>query len=124
MEHLEHFNGIVLSLAWILTQQHGIRGGNCLFKTPGNGISETLNFKMSLVASAFQNLCLWCEFQSYLLLIISLSLKNFLTALLTTLRSVFFFQGVMDKFAIVCRCLKPDIFHRKFYSIWIHVDRA
>ena len=67
MECLEHFKGIVLSLACILTKQHGIRGGNCLLKTPGNGISETLNFKISLVAMALKNLCLWCEFQSRLL---------------------------------------------------------
>ena len=67
MERLEHFKGIVLSLACILTKQHGIRGGNCLLKTPGNGISETLNFKISLVAMALKNLCLWCEFQSRLL---------------------------------------------------------
>ena len=40
---------------------------------------ETLNFKMSLDASALKNLCLWCEFR--LLPIISLLPKNFLTAL-------------------------------------------
>ena len=34
-------------------------------KTPGNAISETLNFKMSLDALAFKNLCLWREFQSH-----------------------------------------------------------
>ena len=49
--------------------------------TPGNGISETLNSKMSLDALALKNLYFWCEFQSRLLLIISLPLKNFLTAL-------------------------------------------
>ena len=38
-------------------------------------------FQMSLDASAFKNLCLWCEFQSSLLFITSLLLKNFLTAL-------------------------------------------
>ena len=55
--------------------------------TPGNAISETLNFKMSLDALVLKNLCLWCEFQSRLLFIISLLLKNFLTALLTALIS-------------------------------------
>ena len=52
------------------------------FRTPRNGISETLNSKLSLIASALKNLCLWCEFQSCLLFIISLPLKNFLTALI------------------------------------------
>ena len=55
--------------------------------TPGNAISETLNFKMFLDALVLKNLCLWCEFQSRLLFIISLLLKNFLTALLTALIS-------------------------------------
>ena len=50
---------------------------------PGNSISETLNFKMSLDASALKNVCLWCKFQSCLLFIISLLLKTFLTALET-----------------------------------------
>ena len=52
-----------------------------LLKTPGNRVSETLNSKMSLDASVLKNLCLWCEFQSRLLFVISLPLKNFLTAL-------------------------------------------
>ena len=47
---------------------------------PGNTISETLIFKMSLDASALKSLCFWCEFQSRVLFIISLLLKNFLTA--------------------------------------------
>ena len=82
VERLGHFNDIILSLACILTKQHGVRGGKFLLKSPGNAISETLNFKMSLDASALKNLCLWCEFQSHLLFIISLLLKTFLTALL------------------------------------------
>ena len=45
---LGHFDGIVPSLACILTKQHGVRGGKYLFKTFGNAISETLLFKMSL----------------------------------------------------------------------------
>ena len=73
---------IILSLACILTKQYGVRGGKFLLKTPGNAISETLNFKMSLDASVLKNLYLWCKFQSHLLFIISLLLKNFLTALL------------------------------------------
>ena len=72
---------IVPSLPCILAKQHGVSGGKYLLKTPGNAISETLNFKMSLDASTLKNLCLWCEFQNYLLFIISLLLKNFLTAL-------------------------------------------
>ena len=82
VERLGHFNGIILSLECILIKQHGVRGGKFLLKSPGNANSETLNFKMSLDASALKNLCLWCEFQSHLLFIISLLLKTFLTALL------------------------------------------
>ena len=52
VEHLRHFYGIVPSLACILTKQHGVRGGKYLLKTPGNTISETLNFKISLDASS------------------------------------------------------------------------
>ena len=60
---LGHFdsllNGIVPSLARILTKQHGIRGGGeYLLKTPENAISETLNFKMSLHATTLKNVCL------------------------------------------------------------------
>ena len=62
-------------------KQHSIRCGKYLLKTPGNAISETLNFKMSLDALAVKNLCLWCEFQRHLLFIISLLLENMLTAL-------------------------------------------
>ena len=82
VERLGHFNGIILSLACVLTKRHDFRGGKFLLKSPGNAISETLNFKMSLDASALKNLCLWCEFQSHLLFIISLLLKTLLTALL------------------------------------------
>ena len=84
MECLQHFDGIVPSVASILTKQHSIRCGKYLLKTPGNAISETLNFKLSLDVSALKNLCLWCEFQSRLLFIISLLLENFLTALGST----------------------------------------
>ena len=85
LERLGHFDGIVPSLACILMKQRGIRGGKYLLKTPGNAISEALNFKMSLDVSALKNLCLWWEFQSRLLFIISLLLKNFLTALMIIL---------------------------------------
>ena len=61
------------SLVCILTKQHGIQGGKCLLKTPGNAIFVTQNFKMSLVSLTLKNLCLWCEFQSRLLFIISLA---------------------------------------------------
>ena len=81
LERLRHFDGIRPSLACILMKQHCVRGGKYLLKTPGKTISETLNFKMSLDAVALKNLCLRCEFQSRLLLIINLLLKNVLTAL-------------------------------------------
>ena len=86
-ECLGHFNGIVPSLACILTKQHGVCGGKYFLKSPANTISETLNYKMSLDASAIKNLCFWCKFQSRLLFIISLLLfdspfKNILTALI------------------------------------------
>ena len=84
LERLGHFDGIVPSLAFVLTKQHGVRCGKNLLKTLGNTISETMIFKMSLGALALKNVCLWCEFQSRLLLIISLLLKNFLTALIVT----------------------------------------
>ena len=58
MDRLGHFDGI------ILTKQHGVRGGKYILKTPGNAISETFNFKMSLDASALKSFCLCCEFQS------------------------------------------------------------
>ena len=71
---LGHFDSIVPSLACILTKQHGVRVGKYLWKTSGNTISETLIFRMPLqyYASALKNLCLWCEFQSCLLFIITL----------------------------------------------------
>ena len=81
MKCLGHFDGIVPSLACILTKQHGICGREIRLQTPGNGISKTLNSKMSVDALALKNLCLWCEFQSCLLFIISLPLKKVLTAL-------------------------------------------
>ena len=79
LERLGHLDGIVPStgLACILMKQHGICGGKYLLKTPENAISETLIFQMSLDALALMNLCLWCEFQSCLLFIISLLLKTF-----------------------------------------------
>ena len=81
VECLGHFDGIVPSLECILTKEHGVHGGKYLLKAPGNAISETLNFKVSLDSSALKDLCLWCEFRQ--LFIIILPLKNFLTALFT-----------------------------------------
>ena len=81
LESLGHFDGIVPSLTCILTKQHGVHSGKYLLKNPGNTISETWIFKMFLASSALKNLCLWCKFQSLPLFIISLLLKNFLTAL-------------------------------------------
>ena len=40
----------------ILAKQHGVRSGKYGLKTPGNSISETLNFKMSSAALALQTL--------------------------------------------------------------------
>ena len=74
VKHVGHFGGIVPSLACILMKQHGVHGEKYLLKTPGNGVSETLNSKMPLDASALKNLYLWCKFQSRLLFIISLPL--------------------------------------------------
>ena len=81
LESLGHFNSIVASLVCILMKQRALRGEKCPLKTPANAISDTRIFKMFPDASALKNLCLWCEFQSRLLFIISLLLKNFLTAL-------------------------------------------
>ena len=67
-----HCDGIAPCLACIVTKQHGRPAGKYLLKTPGNAISETLNFNMSLDVSALKNLCLWCEFLSHLKFIISL----------------------------------------------------
>ena len=80
MEHLGYSDSIVPSLACILTKQHGVHGGKNLLKNLET-ISESLDFKMSPDPSALKNLCLWCEFQSHLLFIISLLLINFLTTL-------------------------------------------
>ena len=94
MEHLGHFDSIVSSLVCILTKQHGICGEKFLLKTPGNAISVTLYFKISLDTLALKNVCLWCEFQSRLLFIISLPLENFLTALRQTYLQHIYYQPV------------------------------
>ena len=82
MKCLGYFDGIVPSLVCTLTNQHGVQSGKIPRESPCNWVSETLNSKMSQDVSALKNLCLWCEFQSGLLFIISLQLKNILTALL------------------------------------------
>ena len=51
MEHLGHFNSIVLSLACILMKQHVVCGGKYLLETPQNP------WKMSLDASALKKTC-------------------------------------------------------------------
>ena len=56
IEHLGHLDSIVLSLACILMKQHDVRSGKYLLETPGNAISKTLIFKMSLDASALKQL--------------------------------------------------------------------
>ena len=119
MECLGHFDSIVPSLACILTKQHGI-----WWKIPlGNAISETLNFKISLDASALKNLCLWCKFQSRLLFIIGLLLKNFLTALNTGACkvSVHKFPGYVQSprfgniFCQKCGCSQELIFNSNYW---------
>ena len=77
----------------------GVCDGKYLLKIPGNGISETLNFKMSLDASALRNLCLLCVFQSCLLFIISLLLKNVLTAQPHSFNNI-----IMENQTISCFC--------------------
>ena len=57
-------------------KQHSVCGGKHLLKTTFNAIFETLNFKMSLDASALKNLFLSCEFQIHPLFIISLPLDS------------------------------------------------
>ena len=123
VEHLGHFYGIVPSLACFLTKQHGVCSGKYLFKTPGNAISETLNFKISLDASALKNLCLWCKFQSHLLFIIGLLLKNVLTALNTGAYkvSVHKFPGYVQSprfgniFCQKCGCSQELIFNTNYW---------
>ena len=110
VERLGHFDDIALSLECILMKQCGVHGGKYLLKTPGNGIFKTLNFKMSLDASALKNLCFWCEFQSRLLFIISLLLKNFLTALLLNQKKL---ATIIYQ---VLWCQKSDINNVTFYS--------
>ena len=95
-KRLRHFNGIVPSLACILTKQQYVCNGNTSWKPVWNAISEA-NFKMSLDASVLKNLYLWCEFQSRLLFIISLLLKIFLTALLA-----WFHFCLYIKFTVLC----------------------
>ena len=73
VKRLGHFDSIVHSFPSIWMKQHGVRGGKYLLKTPGN--------TMSLDALVLKNFCPWCKFQSRLLFIIRLLLKNFLTAL-------------------------------------------
>ena len=41
IECLQHFHGLVPSVASILTKQYSLRGGKYLVKTPENAISET-----------------------------------------------------------------------------------
>ena len=56
-------------------------------------------FKMPLDASALKTLCFWCEFQSRLLFIISLLLKNSLTGL----------QGYKKSASGWCMCSKMSL---------------
>ena len=83
---VKHSNRAMLWNAWdistaLFTVLHVFWRNN--MESGGKYLLKTLNFKISLDASAFKNLCLWCKFQSRLLFIIDLLLKNFLTALNT-----------------------------------------
>ena len=91
-------------------KKYGVRDGKYLLKTPGNVISETLNFKMSLDASALRNLCLWCEFQSCLPFIISLLLENFLTALPHSLNNI-----ITENQTVSC---SRSLSFLSFFSYW------
>ena len=73
---LGHFDGIVPSLLFILTKQIPC-------ENPWKRHFQDSNFQNVPIidGSALKHLCLWCKFQSHLLFIISLLLKNFLTAL-------------------------------------------
>ena len=82
MECLGHFDSIVPSLACIPTKQW-LPGGKYLLKTPGNMISETRISKCRYTPILSpKELPLVRPFQSHLLFIISLLLKNSLTALI------------------------------------------
>ena len=82
MECLGHFDSIVPSLACIPTKQW-LPGVKYLLKTPGNMISETRISKCRYTPILSpKELPLVRPFQSHLLFIISLLLKNFLTALI------------------------------------------
>ena len=87
VECLWRFDGIrfPVNIASILREQHSIRSWKYLLKTPGNAISETLNFKMSLDALALKKLCFWFKFQSAYYSIWACYLKTFLTALVISL---------------------------------------
>ena len=92
-------------------KKYGVCNGKYLLKIPGNVISETLNFNMSLDDSALRNLCLVCLLQSRLLFIISLLLKNFLTALPHS-----FNNKVMENQTVSCFVL--EVFFLSFFSYW------
>ena len=72
VERLGHFNGMC-----IRTKPNGIHGGKYILKTPGNAIFETLNFKMSLDASALKNLWLWYKFKAAFYSLSTCYLKTF-----------------------------------------------
>ena len=107
-ECLGHFDGIVPSLACILMKKYGVCNEKYLLKIPGNVISETLNFNMSLDDSALRNLCLVCLLQSCLLFIMSLLLKNFLTALPHSFNNI-----IMENQSV--SCFVPEVFFLSFF---------
>ena len=89
-----HFDSIVLSLACVLTKL-------CpRWKIPLENLwkCQTLIFKMSLDASGLKNLCLCYEFQSRLLFIFRLLLRNFLTALYLQIK----FQNTWPHQLLLC----------------------
>ena len=110
----------VLRLVCNQTKQHGVYSGKYKKKSPRNAISETQIFKMSLDASALKNLCLWCKFQSRLLFIISLLLKNFLTALLLSI--IYDDKSICDRLNILLLLIILKSFVKIIYSkqqMWI-----
>ena len=76
VECLRYFDGIACSQSYVNSDETTSWHPWWKNKTPGNAISKTLNFKMSLDASVLMNLFLWYKFQSCLLFIISLLLKT------------------------------------------------
>ena len=92
----------------IPTKKCGVCDEKYLLKIPVNVTSVTLNLKMSQDDSAQINLCLLCVFQSRLLFIISLLLKNFLTVLPHSFNNI-----IMENQTV--SCFVPEVFFLSFF---------